>query len=336
MPSRVNILVGVMAYASSPLWLLFLLFSPVLFIGGEVPVQNAFLFICAMCLLLVPKVLAAQQLIASPERRRAAGGAVKIALSTIGETIYSMLLAPILMLYYTQFVWSSFFGGGVGWGRQKRTDESGPTWRECLAVHVTHTVLAITAGVLVASLLPAMLPWLSLVLIGPILSIPFSRVMASNKLGLFSRRHGWFLVPEEIQPPWELRQLQEPRESSVGRGVPAHNDMEDIGLAETVLDPRVNSIHVSLLHERQHVPIRTHEHLLALCDKLLRDGPAALSVRDKRILLWDADCMLALHRKLWSSPSSRWHEWWRQAFQNYMNAFPQDEKIIEGEATPAV
>ncbi len=336
MPSRINILVGVMAYASSPLWLLFLLFSPVLFIGGNVPVQNAFLFVCAMCLLLVPKVLAAQQLIASPERRREAGGGVKIVLSTIGETIYSMLLAPILMLYYTQFVWSSFFGGGVGWGRQKRTDESGPTWRECLAVHATHTILAITAGVLVAWLLPAMLPWLSLVLIGPILAIPFSRIMASNKLGLLSRRHGWFLVPEEIQPPQELRQLQESLESPAESGVPTGKDAEDTGLAETVLDPRVNSIHVSLLHERQHVPIRTHEHLLAMCDQLLRDGPSAPTARDKRILLWDADCMLALHRKLWSSPSSRWHEWWREAFQNYLNVLPQDEKTYEEEVVPTV
>jgi membrane glycosyltransferase len=286
--------------------------------------------------LLLPKVLAAQRLIAVAGRRRAAGGAIKIVLSIIGETIYSMLLAPILMLYYTQFVWSSFFGGGTGWGRQKRTDDAGPTWRECLVVHSTHTVLAITAGVLVAWLLPAMLPWLSLVLIGPILSIPFSRVMASNKLGLFSRRHGWFLIPEETQPPRELQQLQEPFESSEGYGVPTSGDVEDIGLAETVLDPRVNSIHVSLLHERQQVPIRTREHLIALCDQLLRDGPSALSVRDKRILLWDADCMLTLHWKLWSGPSSRWHEWWQEAFRNYLATPPQDRKICEEVALSAV
>ncbi len=218
MPSRVNILVGVMAYASAPLWLLFLLFSPVLFIGGKVPVQNTFLFMCAMCLLLDAQGPggAAINCLGSPSGVARPAGLLKLP-GTIGETVYSMLLAPILMLYYTQFVWSSFFGGSAGWGRQKRTDEAGPTWRECLAVHAAHTVLAIAAGVLVASLLPAMLPWLSLVLIGPILSIPFSRVMASNKLGLLSRRHGWFLIPEERQPPWELEQLQNPFQASVSQ-----------------------------------------------------------------------------------------------------------------------
>ena len=165
MPSRVNILIGIMAYGGSPLWLLFLLFSPVMFIGERVPVQNTFLFVCAMCLLFTPKLLAAARLMAAPERRRPVGGAGKIMLSTLGETLFSMILAPILMLFYTQFVWQSFFGGFAGWGRQKRADDSGPSWRECVVVHATHTVLAVGAGALTVWLLPAMFPWLLLVLI---------------------------------------------------------------------------------------------------------------------------------------------------------------------------
>jgi len=325
MPSRVNILVGVMAYASSPLWLLFLLFSPVLFIGGRVPVQNTFMFVCAMFLLLMPKVLAAQQLISSPGCRTAAGGRVKIILSTIGETIYSVILAPILMLFYTQFVWSSYFGGSAGWGRQKRTDDEGPSWRECTVVHLAHTILAVAAAALVAWLLPAMLPWLLLVLIGPIVSIPFSRLMASNRLGLLSQRKGWFLIPEETQPPWELQKLENPFESSTDAPTQTGDEAEDFGLGQTVLDPRLNSIHVSLLHERQQVPVRTREHLVALCDQLLRNGPPALSLRDKRILLWDADSMLLLHRKLWSSPAGCWHEWWQRAFRTYAQSLAERE-----------
>ena len=165
MPSRVNILVGVMAYAGSPLWLLFLVFSPVLFIG-RIPTENTLLFVCAMFFLFVPKVLGTMHRISMPEQCKAAGGTMKIIMSTIFETIYSMILAPILMLFYTQFVWSSYFGGSVGWGRQKRTDDAGPSWRECTVVHLTHTVLAIVAGVLIAWLVPAMLPWMLLVLVG--------------------------------------------------------------------------------------------------------------------------------------------------------------------------
>jgi membrane glycosyltransferase len=50
---------------------------------------------------------------------------------------------------------------------------------------------------------------------------------------------------------------------------------------------------------------------------LLREGPSA-SLRDKKSLLWDADSMLNLHRRLWSSPAAQWHGWWRESFQNYL------------------
>ncbi|MGA2248447.1 MAG: glucans biosynthesis glucosyltransferase MdoH [Verrucomicrobiota bacterium] len=323
LPSRVNILIGIMAYLSSPLWLLFLLFSPVLFIGGRVPVQNTFLFVFALCLLFIPKVLAAQYVMASSERRKAAGGGVKMLLSTLGESAYSMILAPILMLFYTQFVWSSFFGGFAGWGKQKRTDDTGPSWRECVMVHAAHTAVAIAAGVLVGWLLPAMLPWLMLVLIGPVVSIPFSYLMASNRLGLAARRHGWFLIPEEMQPPPELEALQQPLESP--DGIPAGNFAEDSGLARIVLDPRLNALHVSLLRERLQVPSHAHERLLVLCDRLLEAGPSALPPRDKKILMWDADSIAALHQKLWSSPLPLLHPSWQEAFHEYLDHLAASE-----------
>jgi len=314
MPSRVNILIGIMAYAGSPLWLLFLLFSPILFIGKHVPMQNTFMFACAMFLLLVPKFLAAERLISSPELRHRIGGGLKIILSTIGETLYSMILAPILMLFYTQFVWSSYFGGSKGWGSQKRSDDAGPSWGECTAVHCAHTVIAVAAAVLAAMLLPQMFPWLLLVLAGPIISIPFSRLMASNKLGLSSQRSGLFLVPEETQPPWEIRYLQESSQAAAPVISVPEVDLKDYGLAQAILNPRLNSIHVSLLHERRQVPSRTRRLLDHLGNQLLSEGPGRLSVQEKRMLLWDANSLLALHRKLWSTPSEQWPQWWRSVF----------------------
>jgi membrane glycosyltransferase len=89
-----------------------------------------------------------------------------------------------------------------------------------------------------------------------------------------------------------------------------------------VLDPRLNSLHVSLLHERRQARPRPSASLTLLCDRLLREGPSA-SLRDKKSLLWDADSMLNLHRRLWSSPAAQWHGWWRESFQNYLASLPQ-------------
>lgn len=318
-PSRLNILNGIMAYAGSPMWLLFLLFSPVLFIGNTMPTDNKFLFACSMALLLVPKILGALHMLSTPAWCAAAGGRVKILLSVLVETAYSMLLAPIQMLFYTQFVWSTFFGTSVGWGRQKRSEGDGPSWQQCIAAHLVHTVLAIVAGTLVAWLLPAMVPWMLLVLAGPVVAIPLSHIIASGKLGAFCRLHGWFLIPEETEPPAELRAMQTPATGADGRILAEPAD--DLGLVRAILDPRLNALHVSLLRERKLVSLHTHAYLAGLCDRLLLQGPGAVDLSEKKVLMWDADAMQSLHQKLWGGLPGQCNVWWLAAFKDYRDSF---------------
>jgi len=220
------------------------------------------------------------------------------------------------MLFYTQFVWSTFFGSSVGWGRQKRSDGDGPSWAQCVAAHSVHTLLAIAAAILVARLLPVMFPWLLLVLTGPIVAIPFSYAIASSRFGAFCRRHGWFLIPEEAAPPKELLALETPAEASVADS-PAPGSGEDLGLTRALLDPRLNAIHVSLLRERKQVSLHAHDYLNSLGNRLLQEGPATLPPAEKKILLWDPDTMQALHQILWSGTSPQRHEWWLNAFAEY-------------------
>ncbi len=77
LPSRVNILIGIMAYVGSPLWLLFLLLSPLLFIGGNSTAASGLLFVYVLGLLLVPKLLGALQMI-SAGQLETIGGRLKI------------------------------------------------------------------------------------------------------------------------------------------------------------------------------------------------------------------------------------------------------------------
>jgi len=315
--SRVNMLLGILAYVSSPLWLLFVLLSPLLLIDGHPPVVGVLLFAYVMGLLLAPKLLGALRIMAPAGPATAFGSRGKVLLNIIAETIYSLILAPILMLFYTQFVWSAFFRGEVAWGGQQRTDDAGPSWRECAAMHLGHTLLGIAAGVLLAWAAPAMLPWLLLVLIGPLVAIPFSRLLASNAVGLSSRRQGWFLIPEESQPPQELRRILEPCESPASAFPPIMERSRNFGLLQAVLDPRLNTIHVSLLRKRTQMSVRTREYLAALGGRLLREGPSALTPAELKTLLWDAEAMLAMHQQLWRCPVAQMHAWWHAAFRIY-------------------
>lgn len=316
-PSRINILIGIMAYANAPLWFLFLALSPLFYLVEQSSTANVVLFAYVMSLLIVPKFLAAWWLAASGEQLKTSASRPKIFMSVIAETIISTILAPILMLFYTQFVWASLFGAVVRWGHQKRKDDEGPTWQEFASVHWGHTFFAITVAAVIVGLAPAMLPCLILVLIGPIVSIPFSRLLASNTLGQSFARRGWFTIPEETHPPGELQQLRQPFDVPSYPSGFNQSYASDHGLLQAVLDPYVNAIHVSLLHEPTQVHIDAHVNMNDLSDRLLINGPHALTPAEKRTLLWDADGMVAAHQKLWCSPATYLHEWWQSAFRIY-------------------
>jgi membrane glycosyltransferase len=54
-----------------------------------------------------------------------------------------------------------------------------------------------------------------------------------------------------------------------------------------------------------------------LRERLLRDGPARFTPKEKMALLMDAESMIVLHRELWSRPAGELAEWWRLAMRQY-------------------
>ena len=96
--------------------------------------------------------------------------------------------------------------------------------------------------------------------------------------------------------------------------------MSDYGLLQAVLDPYINAIHVSLLRQRAEACLRTREYFAMLSERLLLEGPLALTLAEKRMLLWNADAMLSMHQKLWSSRPSHLHGWWQAAFRHYVES----------------
>ncbi|MDP9044281.1 MAG: glucans biosynthesis glucosyltransferase MdoH, partial [Pseudomonadota bacterium] len=120
---RTVFVTGVLAYLSSPLWLAFLLLSTVLFATHSNLVPTYFvqpyqlfpiwptanfklmltLFGLTAVLLLAPKVISLVAIIGRGEARRY-GGTPKLLLSALLEFLHSVLLAPVRMLFHTQFV----------------------------------------------------------------------------------------------------------------------------------------------------------------------------------------------------------------------------------------
>ena len=202
------------------------------------------------------------------------------------------------------------------WGPQVRSDEKGPGWGAWISVHWANTLVALAATAFVVWRIPSLLPWMAPVLAGPLLAIPMSRFTASRSLGLKAREKGWFVTPEEAAPPAELAKMAEPFVTPRPRPVRLPEHASDNGLLQAVFDPYLNAIHVSLLRHNADTGRRAEE-LGAIAGRLLTDGPSGLTPAEKKSLLGDAEAMLSVHQKLWSSPALDLHDSWRETFRKY-------------------
>jgi membrane glycosyltransferase len=339
--NRLHLLLGIFGYLAGPLWLVFLLmfnwihwyqkytglseFTVHGYLTNLSGTAHAFLvFIICMAVLLLPKVLALIDLSFDWERRRAFGGLARTTVGVVGETVFSTLHAPLLMLWHTRFVVTNLFGASVGWSQQRRGPD-GTTWLSAIRRHWGHTLIGLVWGIFMWQLNQVLFWWFTPVFTGMVLSIPLSVWTSRRSLGARARKLGLFLTPEETKPPVELVSLRSQLRihEMTDDTTPRH---PHAGLAEAVLDPYVNAIHVSLLREKQLNPVYAEqlarlgagrEEVRALGRKLLAEGPTQLTAAERLLVMTDAHAMVRLHQQAWLRPDESLAPWWRAAIQEY-------------------
>ena len=119
------------------------------------------------------------------------------------ELVFSALLAPIRMLFHTQFVIAALSGWSVQWKSPPREDAE-TSWTDAIRYHGLHTLLGLVWAAVVYWLNPAFLWWLLPVVGALIVSIPISVYSSRVSLGRRLRDARFFVTPEESRPPKEL------------------------------------------------------------------------------------------------------------------------------------
>jgi membrane glycosyltransferase len=342
--SRMHLILGICGYLAGPLWLAFLLtFNWIYwyqkFTGlSDIPVQafNPYLsglsgrahallvFVICMVVIMLPKFLALIDLARDRPRRHAFGGLARATSGVVGETVFSTLHAPLLMLWHTRFVLTNLLGISVGWATQKRSAD-GTDWFYAAQRHWGHTLIGLVWGTFMWQLDPSLFWWFTPVLAGMALSIPLSVLTSRRSLGVRARRLRFFLTPEETRPPVELVSLRSQMK--------IHELTSDTtpprphaGLAEAILDPYVNAIHVSLLREKQLNPVYAEqfsklgvggEPVQVLGEKLLAEGPDKLTAAERMLVMADQRVMVWLHQQTWQRPGESLAAWWRGAILEF-------------------
>jgi membrane glycosyltransferase len=302
---------GVLAYVSSPLWFLALMLSsallavhmlsePVYFVQPYQlfplwpewrPERAVALFSTTLSLLFLPKLLS--MLVVVRRNARAFGGVLRLAASVCAEMVVSALLAPIRMLFHTQFVTLTLAGRSVQWKSPPREDAE-TSWTEAAQRHGAQSLLGIAWIAVVYWLNPGHVWWLLPVAGAMALAIPLSVILSRASLGRRLRRAGLCLIPEEANGSLEMR-----RTAALTRLARVRADF-----VRVIVDPEENA-------RARAVALRGHNGVAARrppCDALLHhalaQGPNALSARDKMALLDDAYLLGALHTLVTSSPQA--------------------------------
>ena len=218
--SRQHFATGIMSYLASPFWMFQLIVGIALvlqthYIRPEYfardfslyPIWPTFdperalaLFGLTMGILLAPKFFGLVLTMMNGEERRACGGTFRLLLSTFIELILSALIAPILMLIQSGSVFQILLGRDTGWQPQRRDDGSIPM-RDIVRRHRWHTVLGVITGISAFLIATSLFLWMSPTILGLVLAIPISWCSGQLAVGLWLKRRGLLMTPEEGAPP---------------------------------------------------------------------------------------------------------------------------------------
>jgi membrane glycosyltransferase len=335
--NRLHLLLGIMSYLASFLWFLFLVLGTLhtrqevrnmmyrrfdydvgltsfLDIGGIR--LSLILFSVTIGMLILPKLLSLLLALVNRERRDGFGGVLRLTLGVIVEQMFSTLLAPVHMLFHTQAVLGTWLGYEVSWGGQRRDQGKRPLGGEVVVTHLSHTLIGLAWGGLAYAIRPVFCWWLSPVWLGLALSMPLSLLLGHAGTGRWGRRFGLWLTPQETRPQPVLSHLRKNLDACRRHLPPLEPLREDYGLLQVVLDPYINAVHAALLRRRQ-APKRIGEYYEVLQQRLLREGPGRLQVREKLAILHHYPTVESLHQRLWLAPYGQLSTWWRLAMKQY-------------------
>jgi membrane glycosyltransferase len=300
---RTAFLIGVLAYASSPLWLAFLVLSSLLFAqhaGNDPayfvtpyqlfpiwPTANLKLMLTLFgltgILLLAPKALSLLAIVLRGEAKRFGGTGRLLAGAGI-EFLHSLLLAPVRMLFHSQFVAAALTGWRLDWKSPPR-DDAATSWHEAWLRHGVHTLLTVFWITAIIAGSDAMPWWLSPILLGLIGAMPLSVWGSRIGIGRALRRRGLLLTPEEQKAPSVLAAAER-----AGGEV----SQRLASFKRAVVDSATGARCVDAIPERAAASGAKGEALAIRIERALVEGPDALSGEDRLRLLASRSAMTRL------------------------------------------
>ncbi len=208
--SRIQLLFAMLMFTGSPAWIgLWLLATALLAThastGSVIDAGYGIAWLATVLTMwFAPKIATVIDVLCRPALRRGFGGALRFAAGVGIETIFWLLLSPIMWVCHTLFFLGLPIGRVVGWSVQERDDHS-IGWSTAFAKLWPQMLLGVSGLAVVALTHPSALPYVFfLVAGGPALAVPLCVVTSWPSVGRALQRIGIGRLPEETEPPAAL------------------------------------------------------------------------------------------------------------------------------------
>lgn len=240
--SRIQLVLAILMFIGSPAWMVFVaVATAALAIPDLVPVEmqvegpGYFLFATIMFMIFAPKIASVGDVLLRADLRARFGGGSAVLLSAISEFIFSMMLAPIMAVANTIFLFKLFvLRKPKAWTEQSRRAHSLPVLTT--ALHLWPQMVFGFAGFAVI-FSGGKLDWVAVamcvpVFVGPLFAIPFGFSSSHTGLGALIARLGIWQLPEENAPPVIIRALHLPAVSQHFHAADAHDRFTPLSTQE--------------------------------------------------------------------------------------------------------
>ena len=124
------------------------------------------------------------------------------------ETVFTIMLAPVVAFRVTLFMIGLAFGKSATWSGQAR-DAYRLTWRTAARGLWMQTAFGVGMVTMIATSAPSALPWATPVVTGLCLAIPFAVLTSHPALGRWTSRIGLATIPEERRAPAIIAAIDE-------------------------------------------------------------------------------------------------------------------------------
>ena len=210
--SRYQLVLAILMFIGSPAWIGLLVLGTLAVASADKPASfiradaGMALFGCMLGMWFAPKLASVIHVLLQPGLRRAFGGAGLFSANCAIETVFSILLSPILWVGHTILMIGLLFGRAIGWIGQTRDDHAVP-FTLALQNLWPHTAIGCAALLVLTMTHTAAIPYALFVAGGPALAIPFAMLTAWPAFGRLCARIGIGRLPEEIARPAALLAL---------------------------------------------------------------------------------------------------------------------------------